>query len=93
MLKRGVVKLTSPLLTWVSETIESSLNSPFVPRLLIVKLLERTGKPIVSWMFHGAWPVKWSVDDFSYAKDDVEVETLEFNYKYVERSLPMVEGS
>jgi phage tail-like protein len=90
MLKRGVVNVASPLLTWVSEILESSLSSPIVPRLLIVKLVEPTGKPLVSWMFHGAWPVKWSVDAFSSTKDYVEVETLEFNYRSVERSLPVV---
>ena len=85
VLKRGAVKKSSPLLTWAFETLESPLSSPIAPRLLLVKLLEQTGKPLASWMFHGAWPVKWSVDAFSSTKEDVEVETLEFNYKFVER--------
>ena len=52
VLKRGVVKPSSPLCTWVSQTIESSLSSPIVTQLLIVNLVDQTGKPIFSWMFH-----------------------------------------
>lgn len=90
VLKRGVVKDSSPLLIWASETIESSLSSPISPRLLIVNLVEPSGKTIISWMFHEAWPVKWSVDGFRSTKNVIEVEMLEFNYKFVERNLPKV---
>ena len=90
VLKRGVVKTSSPLCTWVAETVESPVSSPIATRLLIVNLMEQTGRPIVSWMFHDAWPVMWSVDPFSSTKQDIEVETLEFDYNFVERSLPMV---
>lgn len=90
VLKRGLVKNSSPLFTWVSETLESSLSSPIVPRLLIVKLVEQSGKPIASRMFHKAWPLKWSVDTFNSTKDDIEIEAIEFSYSLAERILPMV---
>jgi phage tail-like protein len=88
VLKRGVIKGSSPLLTWVFETIASSLSSPIVPRLLIVNLVAQSGEPIASWTFHEAWPVKYCVDASRSTKEEIEVETLELNYKSVERSVP-----
>lgn len=88
LLKRGVAKRSSPLWAWISETIEPSLSSPIVPRLLTVILVAQSGEPIASWTFHDAWPVNYSVDASRSTKEEIEIERLELNYKFVERSIP-----
>jgi T4-like virus tail tube protein gp19 len=76
--------------TWVFESIGYSFTSPIVPRLLLVNLVELTGRPIVSWMFHETWPLKCSTDTLSSTESDIRVETLEFTYSSSERSVPIV---
>jgi phage tail-like protein len=84
-LKRGIASITSPLVLWCKDSLESGLNSKIVCLPVQVSLLDGDGIPVRNWLFADAWPVKWEVGDFNSTKNEVAIETIVLNYTWSNR--------
>jgi phage tail-like protein len=82
ILKRGLADKNSELVKWCMDTFSGQLDKPVVPKNISVRLLDEKAKPLMSWDFHSAWPVKWSVADLGSVDNNLAIETLEFSYNY-----------
>lgn len=78
VLKRGMLKGSS-LINWVRTSVE---RFKFVPKMVVVKLLDATGKPLVSWSFSNAYPVSLRISEFKAQENALVVETLELSFDY-----------
>ena len=81
VLKRGMLT-DSGIIKWIENGID---NFEFKPADVLVSLLDEEHKPLMSWSFVAAWPVKWSLGAFDAKKNEVVVETLELAYRYFTR--------
>ena len=86
MLKRGYVTPGSALAQWADRAIAAALGSPISPRTLIVALIGPDDRPLATWTFHDAWPVKWSICKPVTAVHNILVDTLEIAYATMDRS-------
>lgn len=82
VLKRGVSKKDSPLLTWCSDTLEDGFTKAITPKDIHVKLLNSKGNPCMAWNFMKAYPVKWSGAELNSEKNALFIETIELAYQY-----------
>ncbi len=80
VLKRGLVT-DSNLRTWMDKAIN---EFTFTPIMVTVALLNEKGSPLMSWVLHNVWPVKWEVSNFDSMNNDLVLETLELAYDYFE---------
>lgn len=85
VLKRGLVTSGSNLATWCQDTLTSGLNSPIKPKSIMLSLLDANAKPLMSWSFVNAYPVKWNLSDFKSQENAMAIETLEFAYSYFKK--------
>ncbi|GAA5216517.1 phage tail protein [Corallincola platygyrae] len=76
-LKRGLLK-QSELVDWVKECIE---DFSITPKDMDIKLLNAEHEPLMTWHIVNAYPIKWSVSDFSATSNSIVVETLQFYYQ------------
>ncbi len=77
-LKRGLLK-QSELILWVKECIE---DFDITPRDMHIKLLNESHQPLMTWHIVNAYPIKWSVTDFSATSNSVVIESIQFYYQY-----------
>ena len=82
-LKRGLISKDSALFNWCKATVESGLGNPIETKTILVSLLDENSKPLKTWSFADAWPVKWDISDFNSVNDELVVETLEFAYRFI----------
>ena len=80
VLKRGLVPKDSELAQWCMDTLTGNLENTLETKMITVHLLEASRKPLKSWSFNNAWPVKWSVSDLNSMNNEIAIETLEFAY-------------
>lgn len=80
-LKRGVVTDTG-LIQWFRDAVESFT---FKPLTVKVSLLNENAKPVMTWNFVNAYPIKWSVSNLDAKKNEVMVDTIELAYQYFTR--------
>jgi phage tail-like protein len=80
VLKRGLIPMGSELDLWCSSIINGGLEEFIETKIITVFLLDASGLPVRSWVFHNAWPVKWSISDFNSMNNEIVIETLEFTY-------------
>ncbi len=90
ILKRGMqIKKTATLVTWCMETLSfggGNSKKKIEPKNVIVHLLDEKGKPAASWLFDGAYPVKWTISDLNSMSDNnVLIEEIELCYRYFKR--------
>lgn len=85
VLKRGLVTSNSQLATWCKNTLTSDFGTTIQPKSIMISLLGNDGKPLMSWSFVNAYPVKWSVSDFKSQENAISIETLEFAYSYFKK--------
>jgi phage tail-like protein len=79
VLKRGVTD-TDALFRWLSECSGEGLTrklNKVEARNGTVSVLSSTGKPVRSWHFSGAKPVKWSGPRLAASSRELAVEELE----------------
>ncbi len=86
-LRRGIVRRPGVLAAWLQATLVSGLAEPSRPKALEVALRDETGAPIITWRLANAYPVKWSVGDFSAKDDAIAVETIEFAFTSLARAV------
>lgn len=87
VLKRGVVVTASPLADWVSATLASYLVEPIQLRNLMVTLKNELQKPLITWTFTNAYPVRWEVSPMNAMESAVFTETMELAYHYFKREV------
>lgn len=85
VLKRGIGKLTSPLVIWCKSVFEADFASPIVPMPILIHLLNASGVPVRVWSVMNAFPVSWEVSEFDSTKNEVAIETIELSYTYSNR--------
>lgn len=86
VLKRGVVRLTSPLAYWLSDCFSADfIGNPVVPKMINVLLLDGRRRPVVHWGVEGAYPVAWEHSGLNSMENSLLIETIEFTYGYFER--------
>jgi phage tail-like protein len=83
-LKRGLVSSLSALGEWCTETFENGFDQPIVTKPVMVSLLDESNLPLMSWVFLGAYPTKWSVSTFNAQNNEIVVESLELTYRRFE---------
>ena len=82
VLKRAKVSKQSKLVNWVSNSIGDGLSKPIQTNDVTVSLLDKDGKTCMSWTFHKAYPVKYSVSDLKSNENNLLFETIELAYTY-----------
>jgi len=85
VLKRGIAKMTSPLVVWCRTVFEGDFAAPIVPMPMMVYLMDENKVPIRAWSFANAFPVNWEVENFNSTKNEVAIEKIELNYNYSNR--------
>jgi len=65
--------IDSAVIDWCRDAIE---NFAFRPVNLTIKLLNQEHQPLISWNVVHAYPVKWSVEDFSAEESKLVLKTL-----------------
>lgn len=85
VLKRGVLSKKSKLIKWVEASINTDYSKALELKNIVVKLFSAKGKPMITWTFNNARPVKYQVSDFDSMKNEVLIETMEFTYTFYKR--------
>lgn len=78
VLKRGMVT-DSALVNWVRNALD---NFDITPVSIVVSLLNENHKPLVSYSFINAYPIKWSVSAFNAESSNLVIETMELYYQF-----------
>lgn len=84
-LKRGIAKISSPLVVWCRSVLEADFAVPIVAMPMTVFLLNEERLPIRAWSFANAYPVKWEVEPFQSTKNEVAIEKIVLSYNYSNR--------
>ena len=85
VLKRGVFSKKSKLIKWIEDSINTDYSKALELKHIVVKLFSAKGKPMITWTFNNARPVKYQVSDFDSMKNEVLIETMEFSYTFYKR--------
>lgn len=80
VLKRGLVTANSQLAKWCQDTLTSDFGTAIQPKSIMLFLLGADNKPLMTWSFVNAYPVKWSLSDFKSQENSLAIESLEFAY-------------
>ncbi|MBI9052300.1 MAG: phage tail protein [Bacteroidales bacterium] len=91
VLKRGLTGAQSELMAWVAANMLQDDQKKFliVRKTVIINLLSDQGAPLMSWVFIGAYPTKWSMSGLKAMSNELVIEELELKY---ERFYPVVLG-
>jgi phage tail-like protein len=71
-LKRGVITSDTALVTWYQKTVVQAQ-----PVTLVITLRDTADKPIRTWNFVNAYPVKWTGGDMNAGGTEFLTESLE----------------
>ena len=82
VLKRGVVNESSGLTEWCKRTINSGFATHVELKNVVITLLSDTNKPILTWTFINAYPVKWDPGDLNAEESKLVIESMEITYNY-----------
>jgi phage tail-like protein len=74
-LKRGLTK-EGALLAWLKQTVVQAK-----PAEMSLTLCDYEGKPIQTWSFAGAYPVKWTGPDANAGGNEMMTESLEIAHQ------------
>jgi phage tail-like protein len=84
-LKRGIAQLNSPLVAWCKAVLEGGFVNRIKPKTVLVNLLDQTQKPVRSWEFVNAYPIKWEVEGFNATKNECAIEKIVLSYTTIKR--------
>jgi phage tail-like protein len=76
-LKKGVFAKTTQLWNWYSQIKMNTIVR--VP--VVIRLMDESGKPTMTWTLQNAWPTKIAGTDLEADADKVCVETLEIAHE------------
>jgi phage tail-like protein len=71
-LKRGVITSDTALVTWYQKTVVQAQ-----PVTLVITLRDTADKPIRTWNFINAYPIKWTGGDMNAGGTEFLTESLE----------------
>ncbi len=80
VLKRSLMPISQWLENYVVEVLESNGSKEITCVMVIVSLMDKEGEAIESWLLLNAYPVKWSINEFSSQKNELAIEQLELAY-------------
>ena len=83
VLKRGMLT-DSGLITWFRDTIE---NFEFKPVDMNVHLLNEQHEVLCAWKVLQAYPVKWTISNFSSTGNTLVIETIELAFQFFQRQV------
>lgn len=86
VLKRGLLH-DSKLRDWITKALYQFEFEPLAVSIFLMKTQlqsEQNPEPLMAWVAHNVWPLKWEVGNFSSTKQGVAIETLELSYNYFE---------
>ena len=84
-LKRAVADLSSELVQWCKECLESDFETRITTKTITVQLLDQDHAPAAVWTFSDAYPVHWEIEGFHSMKNEVAIEKIELSYSYCTR--------
>ena len=87
VLKRGIASDSSQLVAWCRSVFENDFAQAITPRGIVVSLRDADGEPLRSWSIGNAFPVKWRVEGFGAMKNEIAIESMEFAYATLKRTL------
>jgi phage tail-like protein len=69
----------------IKSTLQTSFNDvfslfKFSPASVLVTVYNDENKPATGWLFHKAFPVKWSFGDLDADASNIVIETMELAY-------------
>ncbi|WP_282126265.1 phage tail protein [Marinifilum flexuosum] len=79
-LKKGIFRKTDNFFKWYDSFKMNTMNKCTV----LIRLLDESGKPAMSWKLHNAWPTRILSPDFKEEGDEVAIELLEMAYEGME---------
>ncbi len=82
ILKRGILYKDSKVMQWIKDTIGEEVSSAIITSTIIITLFNAKGNPTMGWVFHNAYPVKYSISSLESPENEVLIETIEFAYSY-----------
>lgn len=85
VLKRGLVVSDSQLSNWCKATFYGGLDNKIELRIIRVALLDAnadSNEAIMSWVFHDAYPIQWSISNLNAEKSEIVVESITFAYSH-----------
>lgn len=83
-LKRGLVSMGSKLSKWCFSTFGNKSTGQIEPKLVTLQLTNDKSKPIMTWTFHDAYPIKWNVSGFHAQESAIVVESMTLSYTFFE---------
>lgn len=91
-LKRPLAPLSESFAKWVNSCLSLMIlpgnGDSWIKRKacdVIIKLLDKDGKPLAGWACYHAFPVKYTVGGFNAANSGLVMETVEIVYNRLER--------
>jgi phage tail-like protein len=87
VLKRALVPVASKLVDWCKNSIGGGLMKNVEPNDISVYLLNAESYVSMKWVFHSAYPVKYSFSDLKSQESGLLIETMELVYTYFETEL------
>lgn len=88
VLKRGLIVRSSSLADWCTKIFKDNLTKQIEPKTIKVSLLDANAssrKPLMSWVFTNAYPIKWEIGALDAMKSEIVVETITFAYSYFDK--------
>ena len=86
VLKRAIITKGSQLMNWCSLCIDQGLGMSIQPHDIILSLLDAKGNPTLTWNFHDAYPVKYSIAELKSQVSGIVIESIELAYTYFDIS-------
>lgn len=81
-LKRALLLPNSKLAAWCASIMDLSLTKAISPQDVTVKLLNNKGQASKVWLFHQAYPVKYSISDLKSQENAIVMESVELAYTF-----------
>lgn len=80
VLKRSLAPISERLESYIVGVLESNGSKPIKCCQVNISLLDGEGEALESWSLLNAYPVKWSMNEFSAKKNELAIEQLELAY-------------
>ena len=85
-LKRPVVPLKGDFFTqWVNKCLKADKDKQMIPYDVIVKLMDKEGKPLIGWKCAYTYPVQWTSGGRDSNKSELATETVVLTCNRMER--------
>lgn len=87
VLKRSLLPLSHTLANAMKAIMEDDGSGHISLMEINIALWDPSQNPIAGWMIHNAYPVKWEISTLGGQKNELVIETMEFAYSTLNRTL------